>query len=69
MREGCKSIDCERCKHYVKYLTTSTMQNICWNKGCTFENINFLEDNRILYNNEEYENERIKWQRENRRNN
>lgn len=31
--EGCKSILCEQCKHYQKFLSVSTMQMICWNRG------------------------------------
>lgn len=34
---GCKSWLCHQCKHYVKFLTVSTMQSICWNKGCFYE--------------------------------
>lgn len=34
---GCKSWLCKQCKHYVKFLIVSTMQEICWNKGCFFE--------------------------------
>ena len=34
---GCKSWLCHQCKHYVKFLTVSTMQGICWNKGCFYE--------------------------------
>ena len=35
---GCKSWLCQQCKHYVKFLSVSTMQDICWNKGCFYEN-------------------------------
>ena len=34
---GCKSIACQQCAHYVKFLTVSTMQMICWNKGCFYK--------------------------------
>jgi hypothetical protein len=34
---GCKSWLCKKCKHYVKFLTVSTMQGICWNRGCFYE--------------------------------
>ncbi len=37
---GCKSWSCKKCKHYQKFLTVSTMQMICWNKGCFFEDVN-----------------------------
>lgn len=29
----CKSILCKECKNYQKFLSVSTMQMICWNKG------------------------------------
>lgn len=29
---GCKSWKCKECKYYIKFLTVSTMHNICWNK-------------------------------------
>lgn len=35
--EGCKSWSCPQCKHYQKFLSVSSMQDICWNKGCKFE--------------------------------
>lgn len=34
---GCKSILCHQCKYYIKFLTISTMQTICWNKKCFYE--------------------------------
>lgn len=34
---GCKSWKCPECKHYIKFLTVSTMQDICWNKHVFFE--------------------------------
>lgn len=34
---GCKSWLCHQCKHYIKFLTVSSMQDICWNKGCFYE--------------------------------
>lgn len=37
---GCKSWLCRQCKHYVKFLTISSMQSICWNKGCFYESDN-----------------------------
>lgn len=33
---GCKSWMCKQCKHYQKFLSVSTMQMICWNKGCFY---------------------------------
>jgi hypothetical protein len=33
---GCESIQCKQCAHYVEYLTVSSMQDICRNKGCKF---------------------------------
>ena len=35
--EGCQSWACKTCKHYIEFLTVSTMQGICWNKGCFYE--------------------------------
>ena len=34
---GCKSIMCQQCRHYVKFLSVQTMQGICWNRGTKFE--------------------------------
>ena len=34
---GCKSWLCHQCKHYIKFLTVSSMQDICWNRGCFYE--------------------------------
>ena len=34
---GCKSWLCENCVHYAKFLTVSTMHDICWNKACFYE--------------------------------
>lgn len=33
---GCRSIECQQCKYYIKFLTVMTMQGICWNTGNTF---------------------------------
>ncbi len=33
---GCSSIACKQCENYVKFLTVSSMQDICWNKGCFY---------------------------------
>lgn len=35
---GCKSWSCHQCKHYIKFLTVSSMQDICWNRSCFYEN-------------------------------
>ena len=35
--KGCRSLLCQKCKHYQKFLTVSTMQMICWNKGRFYE--------------------------------
>ena len=35
---GCKSWLCHQCRHYQKFLTIASMQNICWNRGCFYEN-------------------------------
>lgn len=37
---GCKSWLCQQCKHYQKFLTISSMQGICWNRGCFYESGN-----------------------------
>ena len=34
---GCKSWRCRDCRFYQKFLSVSTMQMICWNKGCFYE--------------------------------
>ena len=36
---GCSSWRCNECKHYAPFLTVATMQGICWNKGCFFEEV------------------------------
>ncbi len=35
--KGCKHIICKTCVHYQKFLTVSTMQTICWNRGCEYK--------------------------------
>ena len=35
--KGCKSVNCQMCQHYVKFLGVSTMQMICWNKKVFFK--------------------------------
>jgi len=34
---GCKSNMCHRCKHYIKFLSVMSMQDMCWNNGNKFE--------------------------------
>ena len=40
---GCKSWLCHQCKHYIKFLTVSSMQDICWNRGCFYESENEIQ--------------------------
>jgi len=35
--DGCKSWSCVKCKYYIKFLSVSSMHDICWNKGNHFE--------------------------------
>ena len=37
--ERCRAWNCDKCKHYSKYLSMSSMEMICWNKRITFEEI------------------------------
>ena len=34
---GCNSWGCKECKFYQKFLSVSSMQDICRNRGCKFE--------------------------------
>jgi hypothetical protein len=34
---GCKFWLCKQCKNYQKFLTISSMQDICRNRGCFYE--------------------------------
>ena len=36
---GCKSWACKQCKNYIPFLSVTTMQMICWNKGCFYEEV------------------------------
>ena len=35
--EPCRSWACDKCKHYIKYLSINTMWLICWDNQRTFE--------------------------------
>ena len=36
---SCNSLACHNCRHYIKFLSISTMHMICWNKGYTEQNV------------------------------
>jgi len=42
--KGCQSWLCQQCKHYYKFLTVSSMHDLCWNKGCFYEKGKALND-------------------------
>ena len=33
----CRRLDCESCKHYIKFLAIDTMHTVCWNRQNKFE--------------------------------
>ncbi len=41
---GCESWMCQQCKHYYKYLTVSSSQDLCRNKGCFYEEGKAIND-------------------------
>lgn len=36
---GCKSWKCQQCVNYQKFLSVASMQDICWNRRCSLEEV------------------------------
>ena len=43
---GCKSWLCHQCQYYQKFLSVSSMQDLCWNRGCFYEKLEGKNENR-----------------------